>query len=66
MFYVNELSIMLRSSPSAGSELPAKGTSQPPNAKRTKAEEGQHSSKKIHQTKEKMIELEFISSDEET
>lgn len=57
---------MLRSSPSAGSELPVKGTSQPPNAKRTKAGERQHSSKKTNQTKEKMIELDFISSDEET
>ncbi|KAK1394869.1 zf-primase domain-containing protein [Heracleum sosnowskyi] len=55
-----------RSSSSAGSELPVKGTSQVPNAKRSKAEERQHSSNKTNQTKEKMIELDFISSDEET
>lgn len=59
-------SALKRSSSSAGSELPVKGTSQQPNAKRTKAEERQHSSKKSNQTKEKMIELDFISSDEET
>ena len=45
--------------------MPVKGTSQPLNAKRTKTEKRQHSPKETNQTKEKMIELEFVSSDEE-
>ncbi|WOH03836.1 hypothetical protein DCAR_0623236 [Daucus carota subsp. sativus] len=53
------------SSSFVGSEVPVKGTSQPLNAKRTKTEKRQHSPKETNQTKEKMIELEFVSSDEE-